>query len=54
MTLSPADVAIAEAEALRQENEALKNRLYRLSEASISISENLDTDAVLQAVVNSA
>ena len=54
MSLSPADAAIAEAETLRQENEELKNRLYRLSEASISISENLDTEAVLQAVVNSA
>ena len=32
----------------------LKDRLARLSEASIRISENLDTEAVLQEVVNSA
>ena len=43
-----------DAEALRYEVAALKDKLARLSEASIRVSENLDTEAVLQEVVNSA
>ena len=49
-----ANAAITEAEVLRQEIDALKDRLVRLSKASISISENLDTEAVLQEIVNGA
>jgi len=54
MSLLQADIAITEAEALRQENEALKDQLAGLSCASISISEGLDPKAVLQEIVNSA
>ena len=49
-----ANAPITEAELLRQENDALKDRLAQLSEASISISESLDTEDVLQDVINSA
>ena len=49
-----ANAAITEAEVLGQQIDALKDRLVRLSKASIGISENLDTEAVLQEVVNSA
>lgn len=54
MSLSQADNAINDTEALRQENADLKNQLVRLSRASISISENLDVEAALQKLVNSA
>ena len=54
MSLSQVDTATTEAEALRKENEALKNRLARLSEANVRISENLDPEAVCQEVMNSA
>ena len=54
MSLLQADIAITEAEALRQQNEALKDQLARLSCASISISEGLDVDAVLEEIVSSA
>ena len=54
MSLSQADNAITDTEALRQENADLKNQLVRLSRASISISENLDVEAALQKLVNSA
>ena len=36
------------------ENQALRNRLTRLSEASLRINESLDLDAVLQGVLDSA
>ena len=39
---------------LIRENEALRDRLARLSEASLRISESLDFDTVLQEVVDSA
>ena len=39
---------------LAQENEALRERLSRLSEASLRINESLDLDTVLQEVVDSA
>ena len=54
MSLLQANAAITEAEVLRKENDALKERLARLSEASISISENLDAESILQEVINSA
>ena len=54
MSLSQLDAAITEIEALRKENSALKERLARLSEASIGISENFDTGDALQEVINSA
>ena len=39
---------------LTQENEALRERLSRLSEASLRINESLDFEAVLQGVLDSA
>ena len=54
MSLLQANDAMTETEALRLENEALKDQLARLSRANISVSGNLDTEAVLQEVVNSA
>ena len=39
---------------LRRENEALRERLSRLSEASLHINESLDFDSVLREVVDSA
>ena len=39
---------------LTRENETLRERLSRVSEASLHISENLDIDAVLQGVLDSA
>ena len=39
---------------LMRENEALRDRLSRLSEASLRINESLDFDTVLQGVLNSA
>ena len=39
---------------LAQENEALRERLSRLSQASLRINESLDFDAVLQGVLDSA
>ena len=54
MALSQMDSTATDAEVLSYEVADLKDRLARLSEASIRISENLDTEAVLQEVVNSA
>ena len=42
------------ADKLLQENEALRDRLSRLSSASLRINESLDFDAVLQSVLDSA
>ena len=42
------------AEELLRENEALRERLSRLSEASLRINESLDLQAVLQEVLDSA
>ena len=39
---------------LRREIEALRERLSRLSEASLRINESLDLDSVLQGVLDSA
>ena len=39
---------------LRQQIEALRERLSRLSEASLRINESLDLDSVLQGVLDSA
>ena len=39
---------------LQRENEALRERLTRLSEASLRINETLDFDTVLQEVLDSA
>ena len=47
-------MALSENDALRRENESLRERLSRLSGASVRISESLDFDAVLQDVVDSA
>ena len=54
MALSQMNSTAHEAEALRNEVDDLKDKLARLGEASIRISENLDTEAVLQEVVASA
>ena len=43
-----------QADDLMRENEALRDRLSRLSEASLRINESLDLDAVLQGVLDSA
>ena len=43
-----------EADNLRRENKALRDRLSRLSEASLRITEDLDLDTVLQGVVDGA
>ena len=42
------------ADDLARENEALRDRLSRLSEASLRINESLDLDTVLQGVLDSA
>ena len=39
---------------LARENQALRQRLSRLSEASLRISESLDFETVLQGVLDSA
>ena len=47
-------VALEEADSLRRENEALRDRLSGLSEASLRISRSLDVDTVLQGVIDGA
>ena len=47
-------VTLEEADSLRRENEALRDRLFRLSEASLRISRSLDLDTVLQGVIDGA
>ena len=47
-------VALEEAAMLRRENEALRERLSVLSEASLRISQSLDVDTVLQGVIDGA
>ena len=47
-------VALEEAAMLRRENEALRDRLSGLSEASLRISRSLDVDTVLQGVIDGA
>ena len=54
MNLLQVDAEMTETQALRLENEVLKDRLAKLSGASIRVSANLDTEAALQEVVNSA
>ena len=54
MSHSPANATATEADVLRNENDELKERLAKLREASISVSESLDTEGVLQGVINSA
>ena len=47
-------VTLEEADSLRRENEALRDRLSGLSEASLRISRSLDLDTVLQGVIDGA
>ena len=47
-------VTLEEAASLRRENEALRERLSGLSEASLRISRSLDLDTVLQGVIDGA
>ena len=47
-------VTLEEAESLRRENEALRERLSGLSEASLRISRSLDLGTVLQGVIDGA
>ncbi len=54
MSLTSENAAATEAEVLRKENDALKHRLARLTEASIRISQNLNTEGVLQCVIDRA
>ena len=54
MELSEMYISTEETEALRSEVAELKRKLARLSEASIGISGNLATEAVLQEVLNNA
>lgn len=54
MALLQADTTIIEADALRHENEVLKERFSRLSRASISISEGLDTEDILKEIISNA
>ena len=44
----------SESDLLKQENEVLRERLTRLSEASLRINEPLEFDAVLQGVLDAA
>ena len=45
---------MSEASILRRENELLRERLSKLSEASLRINESLDFDTVLQVVLENA
>ena len=54
MSHSPGCVTATEAGVLRNENNELRERLAKLREASINVSESLDTEGVLQSVINSA
>ena len=60
MTLLQADTAIIETDALREtaalkrENEALKERFSRLTRASASICESLDTEYILKEIIRNA
>ena len=45
---------MSEARFLRQENEFLRERLSKLSDAILRINESLDFDTVLQEVMDSA
>ena len=47
-------VTLEEADELRRENEALRDRLSGLSEASLRINRSLDLDSVLQGVIDGA
>ncbi len=54
MLLTPPVEELSETDRLKRENKSLKDRLSKLSEASLRISESLDTSAVLQEVIDSA
>ena len=54
MLLTDQTGELSETAQLRQENSALRNRLSRLSDATLRISQSLDTNAVLQEVIDSA
>ena len=47
-------VTLEEADSLRRENEALRERLSGLSEASLRVSRSLDLGTVLQGVIDGA
>ncbi len=53
MVLSQVDSEMIEPKELGNEVDDLKSRLVRLSEASIRISESLDTEAALQEALDS-
>ncbi len=54
MSLAQMNAATIEVDAPNQEYNVLKDRLARLSKASIRISETLDLEAALQQIVESA
>lgn len=54
MSTSEANAAAAQVEILREEVEALKDRLADLGEASIGISQNPESRAALQEIVAAA
>ena len=54
MSLAQMNAATIEVDAPDREYNVLKDRLARLSKASIRISETLDLDAALQQIVESA
>ena len=54
MTLLRADTVTVDTHALRRENEALKERFSRLTQASISICESLATEDILQEIISNA
>ena len=54
MPLTPSVEELSETDRLKRENKYLKDCLSKLSDASLRISESLDTNAVLQEVIDSA
>ena len=54
MSLARMDTSVDEMEALKNEVNDLKGTIARLSDAGVRIAENLETEAVLQEIVDNA